>query len=212
MMHLLSLLCLLFACLPCSALAEPSTDVLRDYMPGGHIIRYEVPVEYWIEGSDELEGQYYIETVVSELQQYVPGLSISRAGSISQANLFLHLTDTDEEWQETILRISRSYNGWQEHMDRIRGFTMAKFKNDGRITRADVILHLDFQTSGGQKLWVVRHELMHALGILTHPKQTTDTVLNSHQEQADKNGVFSDTDLDVLRVMYDPNRSAGEAL
>lgn len=210
-MRLLPLLCLLCLCAPGAALAELPEDVLRDYMPTGRIMRYAVPVEYWISGGDELEGQYYIETVVSELQSYIPGLSISRAGSISQANLFFHLTNTDEEWQETILKISRSYNGWQEHMDYIRGFTMAKFRGDGRVTRADIILHLDFQTSGGQKLWVVRHELMHALGLLSHPKQTTDTVLNSHQDQADKNGVFSDTDLEVLRIMYDQSRSAGDA-
>ena len=91
----------------------------------------------------------------------------------------------------------------------IRGFTRLIASSKGDIRRADIVLHLDFQTSGGQKLWVVRHELMHALGIMHHPTMTTDSVLNSRQAQEDKNSNFSDSDILVLKTIYSPALSAG---
>ena len=79
----------------------------------------------------------------------------------------------------------------------------------GVIKKADIVLHLNFQTSGGQKLWIVRHELMHALGIMTHPTATLNTVLNSRQAQEEKNSIFSDADSLVLKTIYSPNLSPG---
>ncbi len=91
---------------------------------------------------------------------------------------------------------------WQESGEFIRGFTRLVSTPDRRIKRADIVLHLDFQTSGGQKLWVVRHELMHALGVTGHPRNHPDSVLNSMQPQEDKNGLFSDDDKAVLQAIY----------
>jgi len=174
--------------LPAPALADRQA-ILLDYMPGGRIIRIEDDVRYWIGGKDRLEGQYYVETVVGELRRIIPRLPFRQVSSASQANVRIYLTDSHEEWQ--------------------RGFTRTVTSPGGSVRRADVVLHLDFQTSGGQKLWIVRHELMHALGVMHHPTATRDSVLNSMQEQHDKNSEFSDADILVLQTMYGPNASPG---
>jgi len=50
---------------------------------------------------------------------------------------------------------------------------------------------------------------MHALGIMTHPKATLSTVLNSKQAQEEKNSIFSDADILVLKTIYRPDLSLG---
>lgn len=184
-------------------------QILRDYIPSGTITRFEEPIRFWIGGRDRLEGKYYVETVVAEIRRYVPHLDIRETSSASQANIRFYLTDSDQEWQAAITESAEGMAGWQEMGQYIRGFTRAVTAPDGRIKRADIVLRLDFQTSGGQKLWVVRHELLHALGVMTHPTRTTDTVLNSHQVQHEKNSNFSDADIMVLRTLYDPNLRTG---
>jgi hypothetical protein len=183
--------------------------VLRDYMPAGVITRFEKPVEYWIGGRDRLEGTYYVDTVMNELRRIIPHLDLREVSSRSQAGVRIFLTGSREEWQETVTGSAEGAAGWQEMGQRIRGFTRLVSSPAGSIKRADIVLHLDFQTSGGQKLWIVRHELMHALGVMTHPKTSPDSVLNSHQAQEDKNGEFSQSDILVLQTMYDPTLSAG---
>lgn len=184
--------------------------ILRDYIPSGRITRFEEPVLFWIGGKDRLEGQYYVDTVVNEVRRIIPQLPFKQVSSMNQANIRFFLTDSKEEWQEGVTKSSQGMAGWTEIGDRIRGFTLLA-SNKGIIKKADIVLHLNFQTSGGQKLWIVRHELMHALGIMTHPKVTVDTVLNSRQAQEEKNGLFSDSDILVLKAMYSPNLSAGGA-
>ncbi len=189
-------------------LRADSDAVLRDYIPTGTITRFEEPVRFWIGGKDRLEGQYYIDTVINEMRRIIPQLPFRQVSSASQANIRFYLTDSKEEWQEAVTKSSQGMAGWKEIGDLIRGFTLLASSN-GVIKKADIVLHLDFQTSGGQKLWIVRHELMHALGIMTHPKNTLDSVLNSRQAQEDKNSLFSDSDILVLKTIYDPNLSAG---
>lgn len=184
-------------------------QILRDYIPSGTITRFEEPVRFWIGGKDRLEGKYYVETVVAEIRRYVPHLDIRETSTASQANVRFYLTDSEQEWRTAITESAEGLAGWQEMGQYIRGFTRTVTAQDGRIRRSDIVLHLDFQTSGGQKLWVVRHELLHALGVMTHPTLTTDTVLNSHQVQHEKNSNFSDADILVLRTLYDPTLRAG---
>ena len=197
---------LLLLPLPCRA---DEDAVLRDYIPGGTITRFEGPVEYWIGGEDRLEGKYYVDTVMNEVRSILPGVQFREVSSKSQANVRIFLTDSSEEWQESVTSSAEGAAGWQEMGHLIRGFTRLVASRGGVIRRADIVLHLDFQTSGGQKLWIVRHELMHALGIMTHPKSEPDSVLNSHQAQEDKNGRFSQSDIMVLRTIYDPRLSPG---
>lgn len=185
-------------------------EILRDYIPSGRITRFEEPVRFWIGGKDRLEGQYYIDTVMKEVRRIIPELQFSQTSSASQANVRFYLTDSKEEWQEAVTKSSQGMAGWKEMGDLIRGFTLLA-SSGGVIKKADIVLHLDFQTSGGQKLWIVRHELMHALGIMTHPRKTLDTVLNSRQAQEEKNSVFSDSDILVIKTMYSPNLSAGNS-
>lgn len=182
--------------------------ILRDYIPSGRITRFEEPVLFWIGGKDRLEGQYYIDTVVNEVRRIIPQLPFKQVSSMNQANIRFFLTDSKEEWQEAVTKSSQGMAGWQEMGHRIRGFTLLA-SNNGVIRKADIVLHLNFQTSGGQKLWIVRHELMHALGIMTHPKVTTDTVLNSRQAQEEKNSLFSDADILVLKTIYRQDLSPG---
>ncbi len=176
-------------------------DVVLDYVPSGKITRFEEPVQFWIGGKDRLEGQYYIDTVVNEVRRIIPRLSFSQVSSANQANIRFYLTDSKDEWQEAVTRSSLGMAGWKEMGDHIRGFTLLA-SSGGVIKKADIVLHLDFQTSGGQKLWIVRHELMHALGIMAHPGKTLDSVLNSRQAQEEKNSVFSDSDILVLQTIY----------
>jgi len=203
------LFALFLLAVPATSKAE-NDQILRDYIPTGTITRFEEPVRFWIGGKDRLEGKYYVETVVGEIRRIVPHLDIREASSKSQANVRFYLTDSHEEWQESITGSAEGLAGWQEMGQHIRGFTRTNSSPDGRIMRADIVLHLDFQTSGGQKLWVVRHELMHALGVMTHPTTTSETVLNSRQVQHDKNSNFSDADILVLQTMYNPALSAGK--
>lgn len=207
MMRLYGFLLLLLC--PAVVAAADRESILRDYMPTGHISRFTGPVQFWIGGHGALEGQYYIDTVTTELRRIIPQLSMTQVSSPGQANLCFYLTDSMEEWTEAIRKSNDGSPQWQENMQRIRGFTRVLAAADGRVRHADVVLHLAFQTSGGQKLWVVRHELMHALGIMGHPSQIKDTVLNSNQEQYDKNGLFSDPDQLVLKTMYDATTTAG---
>ena len=158
-------------------------------------------MQFWIGGKDRLEGQYYIDTVVNEVRRIIPRLSFSQVSSANQANIRFYLTDSKDEWQEAVTRSSLGMAGWKEMGDHIRGFTLLA-SSGGVIKKADIVLHLDFQTSGGQKLWIVRHELMHALGIMAHPGKTLDSVLNSRQAQEEKNSVFSDSDILVLQTIY----------
>jgi hypothetical protein len=203
----LTLLVLLLAPTVC-----PADDaILRDYIPSGTITRFESPVEYWIGGEDRLEGKYYVDTVVSELRRILPNIPFQETSSRNQANVRLFLTDSAEEWQAAVTDSAEGAAGWQELGQRIRGFTRLVSSATGVIRRADIVLHLDFQTSGGQKLWIVRHEFMHALGIMTHPKAAPDSVLNSMQYQKDMNGEFSPSDVLVLRTIYDPRLSAGRS-
>ncbi len=182
--------------------ARANTDeILLDYVPSGKITRFEEPVQFWIGGKDRLEGQYYIDTVVNEVRRIIPRLSFSQVSSANQANIRFYLTDSKDEWQEAVTRSSLGMAGWKEMGDHIRGFTLLA-SSGGVIKKADIVLHLDFQTSGGQKLWIVRHELMHALGIMAHPGKTLDSVLNSRQAQEEKNSVFSDSDILVLQTIY----------
>ena len=182
--------------------ARANTDeILLDYVPSGKITRFEEPVQFWIGGKDRLEGQYYIDTVINEVRRIIPRLSISQVSSANQANIRFYLTDSKDEWQEAVTRSSLGMAGWKEMGDHIRGFTLLA-SSGGVIKKADIVLHLDFQTSGGQKLWIVRHELMHALGIMAHPGKTLDSVLNSRQAQEEKNSVFSDSDILVLQTIY----------
>lgn len=202
----LTLLVLLFA----PALCQAGDDaILRDYIPSGAITRFEEPVAYWIGGEDRLEGTYYVDTVVNELRRILPGLAFREVSSKNQANVRIYLTDSAEEWQAAVTSSAEGAAGWQELGQRIRGFTRLVSSPAGAIRRADMVLHLDFQTSGGQKLWIVRHEFMHALGIMAHPKASPDSVLNSMQDQEDKNGNFSQSDILVLRTIYDPRLAAG---
>jgi hypothetical protein len=192
-----------------SASARADTDaILRDYIPSGTITRFEEPVQFWIGGKDRLEGQYYIDTVVNEVRRIIPHLSFKQVSSMNKANVRFYLTDSKEEWQEAVAKSSQGMTGWQEIGDRIRGFTLLA-SSGGVIKKADIVLHLNFQTSGGQKLWIVRHELMHALGIMTHPKATLNTVLNSKQAQEEKNSIFSDADILVLKTIYSPDLAPG---
>ena len=182
--------------------ARANTDeILLDYVPSGKITRFEEPVQFWIGGKDRLEGQYYIDTVVNEVRRIIPRLSFSQVSSANQANIRFYLTDSKDEWQEAVTRSSLGMAGWKEMGDHIRGFTLLA-SSGGVIKKADIVLHLDFQTSGGQKLWIVRHELMHALGIMAHHGKTLDSVLNSRQAQEEKNSVFSDSDILVLQTIY----------
>ncbi len=182
--------------------AHANTDeVMLDYVPSGKITRFQEPVQFWIGGKDRLEGQYYIDTVMNEVRRIIPRLSFSQVSSANQANIRFYLTDSKEEWQEAVTRSSQGMAGWKERGELIRGFTLLA-SSGGVIKKADIVLHLDFQTSGGQKLWIVRHELMHALGIMTHPRKTLDSVLNSRQAQEEKNSVFSDSDILVLKTIY----------
>ncbi|WP_028576650.1 DUF2927 domain-containing protein [Desulfomicrobium escambiense] len=201
----LTLLVLLLTPVFCQA----DDAILRDYIPSGVITRFEEPVEYWVGGEDRLEGTYYVDTVVNELRGILPGLAFREVSSRNQANVRLFLTDSADEWQATVTGSAEGAAGWQELGERIRGFTRLVASPKGAIRRADIVLHLDFQTSGGQKLWIVRHEFMHALGVMTHPKAAPDSVLNSMQAQQDKNGRFSQSDILVLRTMYDPRLAAG---
>lgn len=176
--------------------------IVHDYVPGGLAAHFEEPVAVWTGGTDRLEGQYYVETVLREIERIIPHVPISHVSSKSQANVCIHLTDSHEEWRETIVKSAAGQAMWQESGEFIRGFTRLVSTPDRRIKRADIVLHLDFQTSGGQKLWVVRHELMHALGVTGHPRNHPDSVLNSMQPQEDKNGLFSDDDKAVLQAIY----------
>ena len=205
--RLLSLILVVISLLSPDAWADDA--VLGDYIPSGVITRFEKPVEYWIGGQDRLEGTYYVETVFNEVRRIIPQLELREVSSRSQANVRFFLTDSKEEWQETVTNSAEGAAGWQELGHRIRGFTRLISSPSGSIRRADIVLHLDFQTSGGQKLWIVRHELMHALGIMTHPKHQPDSVLNSRQAQEDKNGSFSQSDILVLRTIYDPRLAPG---
>ena len=192
-----------------SPLLATDNDTLLDYIPSGRITRFEGPIKYWIGGKGRLEGQYYIDSVMAELRRIIPHVSIAQTSSIRSANLRIPLTDSHEEWDQAILKNTSDQSGWQELGHLIRGFTGIMSGSDGRIKGSDVILHLNFQTSGGQKLWIVRHELMHALGIMTHPTRTADTVLNSRQPQFEKNGLFSDSDIFVLKTIYRPDLTPG---
>lgn len=200
------LCCVLF--MPALSMAQPD-DILRDYIPSGRIIRYDGPIKYWIGGKGRLEGQYYIDTVVAELRRILPHVSMTQTSSVGSANLRIHLTKSQEEWAEAILKNTSDQAGWQEMGHLIRGFTSLAADPGGRVKGSDVILHLDFQTSGGQRLWIVRHELMHALGVMGHPTATTDTVLNSRQPQFEKNSLFSDSDILVLQTLYRPDLPVG---
>jgi hypothetical protein len=192
-----------------AAPARADTDaILRDYIPSGTITRFEGPVSFWIGGKDRLEGQFYVDTVINELRRIIPHVQFRQVSSMNQANVRFFLTDSKQEWQEAVTKSSQGMDGWRELGDLIRGFTLLA-SNGGVIKKADIVLHLNFQTSGGQKLWIVRHEMMHALGIMTHPAQILDSVLNSRQAQEDKNSLFSDSDILVLRTIYDPKLSAG---
>ena len=203
------LICLLaLLLLPSSAHAD-TDQILLDYIPEKRITRFEEPVNFWIGGKDRLEGQYYVDTVMDELGRIIPHLATKQVSSASQANIRFYLTDSQEEWQEAITKSAEGAAGWQEMGQRIRGFTRLVAAPGGNIKRSDIVLHLDYQTSGGQKLWIVRHELMHALGITQHPTATTDSVLNSRQEQQDKNSNFSDSDILVLQTIYSPKLAAG---
>lgn len=189
--------------------ARADTDaIMRDYIPSGTITRFEEPVQFWIGGTDRLEGQYYIDTVINEVRRIIPQLQFRQISSENQANVRFHLTDSKEEWQAAVTKSSQGMAGWKEMGDLIRGFTLLA-SSGGVIKKADIVLHLNFQTSGGQKLWIVRHELMHALGIMTHPQKTRDTVLNSRQAQEEKNSIFSDSDILVLKTIYSPKLSPG---
>ena len=183
--------------------------VMRDYIPGGAITRFESPVRFWLGGEGRLEGQYYIDTVVSELRRIIPQLPMQQVSSMGQANVRIFLTDSKEEWQTEMANCSEGASMCQELAHLIRGFTRVAASPQGAIKRADMVLHLDFQTSGGQKLWIVRHEFMHALGVMDHPKAAPDSVLNSMQTQENKNGNFSQSDILVLRTIYDPRMTAG---
>lgn len=207
MMTVRFLLTLLF--LMSASLCAASDEVLRDYIPTGTITRFDEPIRFWVGGKDRLEGQYYIATVVNEIQRIVPHLSITQTSSIGSANLRIYLTDSHQEWQEAILQATSDSAGWTEYGHLIRGMTLVSHSPGGKIRRADIILHLDFQTSGGQKLWVVRHEFLHALGVLGHPTRTRSTVLNSRQPQEEKNGLFSDSDILVLQTIYRPDLKTG---
>lgn len=202
------LICVL-ALLLLSSSVQADTHILLDYIPEGSITRFEEPVQFWIGGKDSLEGQYYVDTVMNELRRIIPHLAIKQVSSPSQANIRFYLTDSQEEWREAITKSAEGAAGWQEMGHLIRGFTRLVSTTKGNIRRADIVLHLDFQTSGGQKLWVVRHEFMHALGIMHHPTTTTDSVLNSRQAQEDKNSNFSDSDILVLKTIYSPKNTAG---
>jgi hypothetical protein len=186
-----------------------SEDILRDYIPEGTITRFDQPIKFWMGGKGRLEGQYYIETVISEVRRVIPHLSISPTSSESSANLRFYLSDSHQEWEESVLKATSDTSGWTEYGHLIRGMTLVSYTSQGQIKRADVILHLDFQSSGGQKLWVVRHELMHALGVMGHPTKTKATVLNSHQPQEEKNALFSDSDILVLQTIYRRDLKAG---
>jgi hypothetical protein len=205
--HALFLIVIALLFLPTQVRADTDA-ILRDYIPSGKITRFEEPVLFWIGGKDRLEGQYYIDTVVNELRRIIPQLTFRQVSSMNQANIRFFLTDSKEEWQETVSKSAQGMAGWKEIGDLIRGFTLLASSN-GVIRKADIALHLNFQTSGGQKLWIVRHELMHALGIMTHPKATVDTVLNSRQAQEEKNSIFSDSDILVLKTIYSPDLSPG---
>ncbi len=207
-----SLLAALLTLLLVPGIGLADTDaILRDYIPGGTITRFEGPVSYWIGGGGRLEGQHYVDTVVNEVRRILPHVNFRQVSSKSQANVRFFLTDSGEEWEEAVTSSAEGSAGWEEIGHLIRGFTRLVASNGGVIRRADVVLHLDFQSSGGQKLWIVRHELMHALGVMTHPTASPDSVLNSHQPQEDKNGQFSQSDILVLRTMYDQRLSPGGA-
>ena len=202
-------LALLLLPLPCRADRDA---ILRDYIPDGTVTRFETPVRFWLGGTGRLEGKYYVDTVASELRRIIPHLPIQHVSSMSQANVRVYLTDSAEEWHREVANCAEGSSTCREFAQLIRGFTRVIASPQGSIRRSDVVLHLDFQHSGGQKLWIVRHELMHALGVIGHPVKTTDTVLNSRQPQQDKNGQFSDSDIFVLRTIYDPRLSAGAEL
>lgn len=176
--------------------------LVRDYVPVGRAPRFEGQIAVWIGGEDHLEGQYYVETVLGEIRRILPHVNICQVSSKSQANVCIYLTDSSEEWRTAIVKSEADQTLWQESGELIRGFTRLVSTPTGRIRRADIVLHLDFQTSGGQKLWVVRHEFMHALGVTGHPRNHPDSVLNSMQPQEDKNGLFSDEDKAVLQAVY----------
>lgn len=202
-------LCIFLLGLSALAWAGPE-DILKDYLPQGKITRFEGPITIWLGGKGRLEGQYYVETVVNELQSILPHVSFSLVSSPGRAGIRVHLTDSQQEWEDTIRKTGVDQAAWQEHGPLVRGLTWVEAGPEGKIARAEVVLHLDFQTSGGQKLWVVRHEFMHALGIMGHP-QTLDTVLNSRQMQYDKNSLFSDSDIFVLQTLYGKDLKAGSS-
>lgn len=196
--------------LPANLLAD--TALLKEYLQNPKIVRFEGQINYTMTGKGALEGQSYVESVVAELQRILPTVTIRQAVSQSQANVRIYLTDSDQEWQETIQKSAEGQIAWQETGQYIRGFTRLTSAGDGHIKRADIILNLNFQSSGGQKLWVVRHEFMHALGIMGHPRTIRDTVLNSRQPQEEKNGCFSATDINVLQTLYSNQVATGNSL
>lgn len=204
---LLCLICLFF--LPCSAQAE-MPDVLSDYIPQRRVTRFEAPISVWMGGEGQLSGQSFVEDVLAELHRILPHVSIEQASSKSQANLRVYLTDSHEEWRNAIVSTVQGGMNWEEHGENIRGFTRIISAGDGHIRQSDVILHLDFQSSGGQKLWVIRHEFMHALGVTGHPRVTKNSVLNSHQPEEEKNSLFSDNDILVLQSLYRKDVTAGK--
>jgi hypothetical protein len=205
-----SLFAMILALLLLPAPSRADTEaILFDYIPGGTITRFEGPVEYWIGGQDRLEGTYYVDTVIDEVRRILPHVEFREVSSKSQANVRFYLTGSSDEWEEAVTSSAEGAAGWQEMGHLIRGFTRLVSSNGGVIRRADIVLHLDFQSSGGQKLWIVRHELMHALGVMTHPTASPDSVLNSHQPQEDKNGRFSQSDILVLRTLYDRRLAPG---
>lgn len=208
--RILALLSLILFLLPITAMADPA--LVKEYSQNPKVVRFEGQINYWMTGKGTLEGQSYIESVIAELQRILPAVTIRQAVSQSQANVRIFLTDSDQEWQETIQKSAEGQIAWQEIGQYIRGFTRLSSAPDGHIKRADVILNLNFQSSGGQKLWVVRHELMHALGIMGHPRTIKDTVLNSRQPQEEKNGCFSSSDIEVLQTLYSSKVATGSPL
>ena len=176
--------------------------LLHDYLNGNPAARFSGPITVWMGGHGRLEGQYYIKTVLHEIQRILPQINMKIVSSPSQANLRVHLTNSHQEWMQAIAKNEAEMAPWQEKKEHVRGFTSLLLTPENLITRADVVLHLAFQTSGGQKLWIVRHEFMHALGVLGHPRNHTDSVLNSRQAQHDKNSLFSDADKAVLQALY----------
>lgn len=110
--RLLTLLCVVFIW-PLATYADDA-GILLDYVPQGRIVRFEDPVQVWLGGEDRLEGKFYVETVVSELRRIIPTLSITQTSSRSQANVRVYLTDSQQEWRETIAKTAEGMVNWQE--------------------------------------------------------------------------------------------------